>query len=125
MPKLSVYSVVVRRDASTSTPVEVPEHEIAILQTIFGEEHVHNLRHQSIADAGLTDDDIVGELEFGDGEFDRLAAKYGGNDEGLIVEQVFGKKATKGLETAMAATGKPKKKGAAGKASQAAENDPQ
>ncbi|MBK5570104.1 hypothetical protein [Ensifer sp. SSB1] len=123
MPKLSIFSVVVRRDASTSTPVEVPEHEIAMLQTIFGEEHVHNTRHQSIADAGLTDDDAVGEGEFGEGEFDRLAAKYGGNDEGLLVEQVFGKKATKGLEAAMAATGKPKKKGSASKASQSTETE--
>lgn len=116
MPQLQIYSVMVRRDAHTTTPVEVPEHEITILQTIFGEEHVHNMRHQTIADAGLADTDVVGEAEFGEGEFDRLAAKYGGNEEGLIVEQVFGKKATKGLETALKANEKGGKKKAAGRA---------
>lgn len=120
---LPIYTVLIRRDAHTTTAVTVPEHEIAILQTIHGEEHVHNARHQSLKDTSLTDEDVAGEREF-EGEFERLAAKYGANDDGLIVEQVFGKKAAKGLETAMAAAAKGKaKKGGAKAATQAAEGE--
>ncbi len=108
---LPIYTVMIRRDAHTTTPVAVPEHEIAILQTIHGEENVQNVRRQSLAEVGLTDEDVAGEREFND-EFERLAAKYGATDEGLLVEQVFGKKASKGLETAMEKAGKPKKKAA-------------
>lgn len=88
--KVRVLQVTVRRDAHTITPTTASEHEIAILQTVFGEEHV------LVGDA-------VGQIEVGDGEFDRLAAKYGGNEEGLLVEQVFGKRASRGLENAIKA----------------------
>lgn len=99
--KIQAFNATIRRDAHTITPITVPEHEIAILQTIFGEESVHNSEGRTIAENKLTDADVAGEIELSEGEFDRLAAKYGGNDEGLFVEQVYGKRATGGLDKAI------------------------
>lgn len=96
---MKIYNVRVRRDASTQTPVEVPEHEISILQEIYGTENVHNLDGKRIDEVGLTDADVAADVERDPTtEFERLAARYGGNDEGLIVEQVFGKRASRGLD---------------------------
>lgn len=95
--KVQVLKVTVRRDAHTITPTTAAEHEIAILQTVFGEENVQV-------------NDVVGQVEVGDGEFDRLSAKYGGNEEGLLVEQVFGKRASRGLENAIKAAADAAKK---------------
>jgi hypothetical protein len=96
-----IYHIRIRRDAHTTTPVQVPAHEVALLQTIFGEENVHNLRGQPVIEAGMADEDLAGSFEATGEEFERLAAKYGGNEEGLYVEQVYGKKAGKGLENAL------------------------
>jgi len=115
---IPVYQVNIRRDAGTITPVDVPEYEIPILQTIFGEENVHNPKGGAVIDNPPTE--AVGMSDVTGSEFDRLAAKYGANDEGLIVEQVYGKKAAKGLESRLAAAekeaeaaSKPSKKAAA------------
>lgn len=113
-----VFRVNVRRDAHTTTPVEVPLHEIPILQTVFGEENVNHPAGGTVADNKLEDSDSIGTMAVMDGEFDRLAAKYGGNDDGLMVEQVYGKKAVGGLDKAIAAAavdGAPTKKSTAQK----------
>jgi hypothetical protein len=102
---MKLYGLKVRRDALTTTPVNVPAHEVPILQTIFGEENVHNRRGQSLAGedaAELSAADVVGEVDQQEDEFLRLERKYGGNDKGSFVEQVYGKKATRGLEKRMA-----------------------
>lgn len=100
---MKIYSIQVRRDANTITPTEVAEHEVAILQTMFGPENVHNANGKRIDENPLTDADVAGEVELElASEHDRLAAKYGANDEGVVVEQVFGKKASKQLESAIA-----------------------
>lgn len=101
---MKLYQIKIRRDAQTITTIEVPEHEIALLQTIFGEENVQNMRGESIAMSPLTDADAISDKAVDATiEFDRLTAKYGANDDGSFVEQVFGKKASRGLETALAA----------------------
>jgi hypothetical protein len=113
---MKIYHIKLRRDAHTTTPLEAPEHEIAVLQSIFGEENVHNLDGKRIDEVGLTDADVAAEMQRdAAGEFDRLAARYGGNDDGLFVEQVFGKRASRGLEKAMEAVASRQAK-AAGKA---------
>lgn len=98
---LKLYAVQVRRDAHTITPLTVPEHEVGVLQSVFGEENVQNLRGQPIEANPLGAGDVVGERDF-TGEFERLASKYGSDEKGeLVVEAVFGKKASKGLERRM------------------------
>lgn len=101
---MKVYALKIRRDAHTITPTDVPQHEIAILQTVFGEESVQNMRGESIAMQPLTEADVVGDIKLDKAvEFDRLMGKYGSDEKGPVVEQVYGKKAARGLETAMAA----------------------
>lgn len=121
--KIQLFHATIRRDAHTITPVTVPEHEIAILQTIFGEESVHNSQGRTVADNKLTEADVAGEVELSESEFDRLAAKYGGNADGLFVEQVYGKRATRGLDKAMEHQTEAREKKAASdaKAKEAAE----
>jgi hypothetical protein len=99
--KVRVFSVMVRRDAQTITPVTVPEYEIAVLQTIFGEESILNADSKLIKEAGLGEP--VGELPLGEDEHVRLARKYGAGEDGkTFVEKVFGTKAGKGLDRAVA-----------------------
>lgn len=99
---MNLYHVIIRRDAQTITPVTVPEHEIALLQSIHGEENVQNGDGKPIVNHPLTDADLAGECKDSEDEFGRLATKYGDDDKGeLIVEQVYGKRAIKGLERAM------------------------
>lgn len=117
--KIKVFHATIRRDAHTITPITVPEHEIAILQTIFGEESVHNQQGRTIAENKLTEADVAGEVDLSEGEFDRLAAKYGGNDEGLFVEQVYGKRATGGLDKAIERYAEVREKKAAAEAAAA------
>lgn len=100
---LKLYGIQVRRDAHTITPLTVPEHEVAVLQSVFGEENVQNLRGLPIEQSPLDAADVVGEREFND-EFERLASKYGSDEKGeLVVETVFGKKAGRGLDRSMGA----------------------
>jgi hypothetical protein len=101
-----IYLINVRRDAHTTTPVTVPEYEVALLQTLFGEENVHNADGKRIDENGLGAP--AGEWAESDDEFERLANKYGAE----MIESVYGKKASKGLESAIAATKKPAKKSA-------------
>jgi hypothetical protein len=109
-PKVPVYTVLIRRDAHTTTPTTVPEHEVAVLQTLFGKENVQNLDGKPVGgESGVGLDKPVGEWTPSKNEFERLAKKYGGNDAGLIVEQVFGKEATRGLDNAMASIAKAAK----------------
>lgn len=106
--KVNLFSVLVRRDAHTITPTVVTEHEIPVLRTIFGEESVQTPEGRVLNDDYLVADNAVGQFEAGDTEFDRLTSKYGGNEEGPFVEQVYGKRATRGLDKAIAASA-PKK----------------
>lgn len=109
---MKLYTVLIRRDAQTITPATVPEHEVALLQTVHGEENIQNVDGKPICNHPLTDADLAGEAPTPDDEFGRLASKYGANEKGdLIVESVYGKKASKGLEKAMAAAVKPEKRG--------------
>jgi hypothetical protein len=94
---MNLFPVKIRRDAHTTTPVDIPEHELVILQEIFGEENVQTVDGLSIAEYGLGEPS--GEAPDQEDEFGRLSAKYGS----AVVEEVYGKKASKGLETAMAA----------------------
>lgn len=101
---MKIYSLRIRRDANTVTPIEVPEHEVPILQSIYGEESIHNIDGKRIDEVGLASADVVADVERDPStEFDRLAARYGGNDDGLIVEQIYGKKAARGLEARITA----------------------
>lgn len=99
---IQLYTINIRRDAHTTTPVDVPEHEVSLLQEMFGAENVHNMDGKLIEDEGLGNS--VGEFTQGDDEYGRLCAKYGGE----LVESVYGKRATKGLDNAIASTKKTK-----------------
>ncbi|WP_063588236.1 hypothetical protein [Achromobacter ruhlandii] len=90
----------IRRDANTITPVTVRPHEVAILQTIHGEENVQSVDGQVLDLKALEPIDIAGEVPASEDEFNRLASKYGGNEEGLLVEQVYGKRAAGNLDAA-------------------------
>ncbi|SSW64323.1 hypothetical protein AVE30378_01025 [Achromobacter veterisilvae] len=90
----------IRRDANTITPVTVRPHEVAILQTIHGEENVQNVDGLVLDLKSLEAVDVAGEVPASEDEFNRLASKYGGNEEGLVVEQVYGKRAAGNLDTA-------------------------
>lgn len=92
---MKLYPAKIRRDAHTTTPVNVPEHEVPILQEIFGEENVQTPEGLRVDEHGLGEP--VGEMAAQDDEFGRLSAKYGAK----VVEEVYGKKASRGLETAM------------------------
>ncbi|MNU87060.1 hypothetical protein D3C71_768370 [compost metagenome] len=96
-----VIHATIRRDAHTITPVTVFPHEIAILQTIFGQENVQNKDGKLLDPKNLSESDIAGEVQVSDNEFERLQAKYGANEDGPLVEQVYGKQATGGLEAAV------------------------
>jgi len=93
-----VIHVTIRRDAHTITPVAVFLHEVAILQTIFGQESIQNKDGKLLDLKSLTEADIAGEVALAENEFERLAAKYGANEDGLLVEQVYGKQASGNLE---------------------------
>ncbi|MBC2768566.1 hypothetical protein [Pusillimonas minor] len=99
--KAKLFSVLVRRDAHTITPTIVTEHEIPILKTIFGEECIQTPEGKLITDDYLKSAEPAGQTDVADTEFDRLTSKYGGNEDGVFVEQVYGKRATKGLEKAI------------------------
>lgn len=121
--KANIFPVKIRRDAHTITPTTVAGHEIPILQTIFGEESVQTLDGKAVSEGSLPDTDAVGQIDVSESEFDRLAAKYGGSEEGLFVEQVYGKRASRGLDKAIAHNSEAaeKKAAAEAKAKEAAE----
>lgn len=96
-----VIHVTIRRDAHTITPVAVFPHEVAILQTIFGQESIQNKDGKLLDLKNLTESDIAGEVAVSENEFERLTAKYGGNEDGSLVEQVYGKQASGNLEAAI------------------------
>ena len=105
---MKLFALKIRRDAHTTTPVDIPEHELPIIQEIFGEENVQTADGRSIEEFGIGDP--VGEVPDPEDEYSRLSAKYGTD----VVEAVYGKKASKGLETAMSATKKADAKKAGG-----------
>ena len=37
-----IYTVLVRRDAHTTTPATIPEYELPLMQEIFGKENVYD-----------------------------------------------------------------------------------
>ncbi|WP_052236194.1 hypothetical protein [Bordetella avium] len=95
----------IRRDAHTMTPVTIRPHELAILQTIHGEDNVHTLAGRVMSIKDLSADDVAHiPAPVSDEEFDRLASKYGSDEGGLLVEQVYGKRASGGLESAIERT---------------------
>lgn len=96
-----VIHVTIRRDAHTITPVTVFPHEVAILQTIFGQESIQNKDGKLLDLKSLTEADVAGEVSVSENEFERLTAKYGGNEDGPLVEQVYGKQASGNLEAAI------------------------
>lgn len=96
-----VIHATIRRDAHTITPVTVFPHEIAILQTIFGQENIQNKDGKLLDLKNLTEADVAGQVALSDNEFERLMAKYGGNEGGPLVEQVYGKPAAGGLDAAV------------------------
>jgi len=90
----------VRRDPHTTTPVTVRAHEVAILQSLFGEENIHTHDGQVLDVKRLRPEDVAGQVPMPEDEYERLAAKYGGDEKGLLVEQVYGKKAGGALDAA-------------------------
>lgn len=96
--KANLFRVKVRRDAHTITPTVVTEHEIAILQTIFGEENIQTLEGGLIDSNTLKHENAVGQMDVSDSEFERLTAKYGANEKGVLVEQVYGSRAARALD---------------------------
>lgn len=102
-----IYAVMIRRDAYTTTPANVPAYEVPILLAVFGEENVLNAEGKLIGDAGLGQPS--GTFAASDDEYDRLARRYQGNDKGSYVEQVYGLKSSDKLKDAIASATKPKK----------------
>lgn len=86
-----LMQVTIRRDSMTTTSVEVAGYELPMLELIYGEGNVFKLSE----DVQPRQIDDVGS------EFERLAQKYGGNEEGMFVEQVYGKKVTGRFERAV------------------------
>ncbi|MDR1311574.1 MAG: hypothetical protein LBK01_06865 [Burkholderiaceae bacterium] len=114
--KVPVYSIYVRRDPHTYTPVAVAAYETPILSELFGEENVHNAAGKRVDVAGLGN--VVSHRTVDvDAEHERLAARYGAGESGTsLVEAVYGKKAAGGLKKAIEAAqkadvAKPKTKG--------------
>lgn len=67
MTAIPYVEVVVRRDANTIIPVQVPVYELGILRQIFGKENVN-------------EEGPVGSVELDpELEYERLSAKYGGD----------------------------------------------
>lgn len=91
----NVYTVLVRKDASTILPVQVPEYEIPLLEVLYGEENLLNADLKLGGEYGYGE--AVGQIDPSEDEHGRLEAKYGGNEQGAIVEQVYGKKSLKAL----------------------------
>ncbi|WP_174525321.1 hypothetical protein [Herbaspirillum chlorophenolicum] len=91
----------VRRDPHTTTPVTVRAHEVAILQSLFGQENVHTHDGKVLDVKNLRPEDVAGKHPMPEDEYERLSAKYGGDEKGSYVEQVYGKKAGGGLDTAI------------------------
>lgn len=97
-----LYEIRIRRDASTITPIRVPEYELPILQEMFGEENIQNRDGKSIAEVGIGQP--VGDFTPQGEEFERLSAKYGVD----LIEAVYGKKNKKTLDKAVAEAEKTK-----------------
>ena len=100
---VALYSILVRRDAHTTTPVTVPEYELPLLQEIFGIENVHNADGKRVDEKGLGP--AVGQFNPSN-EYERFRAKYGVE----LVEQVFGKSKEKLTKQVNAAKQKTKAK---------------
>lgn len=90
-----LYSILIRRDAHTTTPVTIPEYEVPVLQDIFGAENVHNAEGKRVDEAGCGPQ--AGTFDARGDEYDRLCAKYGVER----MEQVFGKKGSAAFDKAI------------------------
>lgn len=97
-----LYTIHVRRDAHTLTPVFVPEYEIAILQALFGNENVLNSDNARADENG--NGTASGDFKAAEDEYARLEIKYGPE----LVESVYGKRITRALDTAIEAAKKPR-----------------
>ena len=98
-----LYSIHVRRDAHTITPVTVPEYELPLIQEIFGVENVHNVDGKRVDERGLGP--VAGHFSPSGNEYERFCAKYGIE----LVEQVFGKSKAELTKQINAAKSKAKK----------------
>lgn len=99
-----IYTVLVRRDAHTTTPATIPEYELPLLQEIFGKENVHNAEGKRIDEQGIGSS--VGQYEPSGDEYERFCAKYGVE----LVEGVFGKSKAELTKQVAEASKKPKTK---------------
>ena len=99
-----IYTVLVRRDAHTTTPATIPEYELPLMQEIFGKENVHNAEGKRVDEQGIGSS--VGQYEPSDDEYERFCAKYGVE----LVEGVFGKSKTELTKQVAEASKKPKTK---------------
>lgn len=95
-----LYTIHVRRDAHTLTPVFVPEYEIPLLQALFGTENILNSDNTRVDQNG--NGPIAGEYKTPEDEYARLAIKYGEEH----IEEVYGKRLTKALDNAIDAAKK-------------------
>ncbi|NLC23170.1 MAG: hypothetical protein GX776_01660 [Oxalobacter sp.] len=97
-----MYTIHVRRDAHTLTPVFVPEYEIALLQALFGTENVLNSDNARADENG--NGTAAGDFKAAEDEYARLEIKYGEE----LVESVYGKRMTRALDNAIEAAKKPR-----------------
>lgn len=104
----NVYMVLVRKDASTILPVQVPQYEVPLLEVLYGEENILNADLKLGSEHGFGEP--LGKFEPSEDEHGRLGAKYGSNAAGPVVEQVYGKKSLKNIDKLLA--DKPAKKDA-------------
>jgi len=97
-----LINVTIRRDANTITPVTIPPYEMIVLRKLFGKENV-------------SEGDAAGVISIdGDGEFERLSAKYGsdvvanvyGDDEGARLAELVEKVVVEDEPLAKQAAGK-------------------
>ena len=93
MTKVNLIRIRIRRDAHTTTPDTVTEHEIPILKTIFGEENVHAIDGKLI-DLAETKPVGVYDIKSIEHERGRLERKYGEE----VVIHVYGAAALNNLK---------------------------
>jgi hypothetical protein len=85
MKLVNLISVLVKRDANTTTPTQVMEHELPLLRSVHGKEQI-------------TGGNVVGQREVNEAtEYGRLSAKYGTER----MEKVYGDEESGKLEAAI------------------------
>jgi len=87
-----LYTVKIRRDAHTVTPVTLPEYEITVMQVVAGKENVQTADGRSIDEYGLGEP--AGFFKTSEDEYTRLCNKYGAE----VIEGIYGKKVMGALD---------------------------